>query len=45
MPMKVFNTFGVRWTFNTGPFTIKEHVVITASNTSDNFVSLANRGI
>ncbi|KAJ9131719.1 OPT family small oligopeptide transporter [Pleurostoma richardsiae] len=29
VPMKVFNTFGVRWTFNTGPFTIKEHVVIT----------------
>ncbi|KAK5996526.1 Sexual differentiation process protein isp4 [Cladobotryum mycophilum] len=26
---KEFNTFGVRWTFNTGPFTIKEHVVIT----------------
>lgn len=29
IPMKVFNTFGVKWTFNTGPFTIKEHVVIT----------------
>ncbi|TLD38096.1 small oligopeptide transporter [Venturia nashicola] len=29
MPMKVFNTFGVRWTLNTGPFTIKEHTVIT----------------
>lgn len=29
VPKRVFNTFGVRWTFNTGPFTIKEHVVIT----------------
>lgn len=29
MPTKVFNTFGVKWTLNTGPFTIKEHVVIT----------------
>ncbi|KAI1872107.1 uncharacterized protein JN550_004310 [Neoarthrinium moseri] len=29
LPTKVFNTFGVRWTLNTGPFTIKEHVVIT----------------
>lgn len=29
MPTRVFNTFGVRWTLNTGPFTIKEHVVIT----------------
>ncbi|CAG8974762.1 hypothetical protein HYALB_00000374 [Hymenoscyphus albidus] len=29
VPTRVFNTFGVRWTFNTGPFTIKEHAVIT----------------
>lgn len=29
MPSKVFNTFGVRWTFNPGPFNIKEHTVIT----------------
>ncbi|KAF5524926.1 Sexual differentiation process protein isp4 [Colletotrichum aenigma] len=29
MPTKVFNTFGLQWTLNTGPFTIKEHVVIT----------------
>ncbi|RYP16413.1 hypothetical protein DL766_009129 [Monosporascus sp. MC13-8B] len=29
MPMRVFETLGVRWTLNTGPFTIKEHVVIT----------------
>lgn len=29
VPTRVFNTFGVKWTFNTGPFTIKEHVVIT----------------
>lgn len=29
IPMKGFNTFGINWTFNTGPFTIKEHVVIT----------------
>ena len=28
MPTRVFNTFGLRWTLNTGPFTIKEHVVI-----------------
>ncbi|KAI0477593.1 OPT family small oligopeptide transporter [Xylariaceae sp. FL0804] len=29
MPTRVFNTFGLRWTLNTGPFTIKEHCVIT----------------
>lgn len=29
MPTRVFNTFGAQWTLNTGPFTIKEHVVIT----------------
>jgi OPT family small oligopeptide transporter len=29
VPTRVFNTFGLRWSFNTGPFTIKEHVVIT----------------
>ncbi|OTA61585.1 OPT family small oligopeptide transporter [Hypoxylon sp. EC38] len=29
MPTKVFNTFGLQWTFNPGPFTIKEHTVIT----------------
>lgn len=29
MPTRVFNTFGIKWTLNTGPFTIKEHVVIT----------------
>ncbi|KAI0129119.1 OPT family small oligopeptide transporter [Xylariales sp. AK1849] len=29
MPTKVFKTFGAQWTLNTGPFTIKEHVVIT----------------
>ncbi|KAI8635539.1 OPT family small oligopeptide transporter [Xylariaceae sp. FL1651] len=29
MPTRIFSTFGVRWTLNTGPFTIKEHVVIT----------------
>ncbi|TGJ86424.1 hypothetical protein E0Z10_g2398 [Xylaria hypoxylon] len=29
MPTRVFNTFGVKWSLNTGPFTIKEHVVIT----------------
>ncbi|KAK7932488.1 OPT family small oligopeptide transporter [Apiospora marii] len=28
MPTRVFNTFGLRWTLNTGPFNIKEHVVI-----------------
>lgn len=29
VPTRVFNAFGVRWTLNTGPFTIKEHTVIT----------------
>ncbi|KAI0147367.1 OPT family small oligopeptide transporter [Xylariaceae sp. FL1272] len=29
MPMRVFKTFGVEWTLNTGPFTIKEHTMIT----------------
>ncbi|KMP05660.1 oligopeptide transporter 4 [Coccidioides immitis RMSCC 2394] len=31
VPRRVFNVFGLRWTFNTGPFTIKEHAVITVS--------------
>ncbi|KAJ6018022.1 hypothetical protein N7451_001401 [Penicillium sp. IBT 35674x] len=29
IPTRKFNTFGVEWTFNPGPFTIKEHTVIT----------------
>ncbi|KAH8896634.1 OPT family small oligopeptide transporter [Thozetella sp. PMI_491] len=29
MPTKKFNTFGLEWTLNPGPFNIKEHVVIT----------------
>ncbi|KAJ5852249.1 uncharacterized protein N7529_011634 [Penicillium soppii] len=29
MPTRKFNTFGLKWTLNTGPFTIKEHAVIT----------------
>lgn len=27
--MRKFKTFGVEWTFNPGPFTIKEHTVVT----------------
>lgn len=35
MPTRVFSTFGVSWTLNTGPFTIKEHVVtVLMSNVS-----------
>ncbi|KLJ05633.1 OPT family small oligopeptide transporter [Blastomyces silverae] len=29
VPGRVFNIFGLRWTFNPGPFTIKEHTVVT----------------
>lgn len=29
MPPMKFRTFGIEWTLNTGPFTIKEHTVIT----------------
>ena len=29
VPMRKFRMFGLEWTFNTGPFTIKEHVMIT----------------
>ena len=29
MPAKTFKTFGVEWSLNTGPFTIKEHTVVT----------------
>lgn len=29
LPRKQFNTFGYRWSFNPGPFSIKEHVCIT----------------
>lgn len=28
VPTREFSLFGLKWTFNTGPFTIKEHVVI-----------------
>lgn len=28
MPTKTFSFFGIKWTLNTGPFTIKEHVVV-----------------
>ncbi|KAL1966252.1 hypothetical protein VTN77DRAFT_4605 [Rasamsonia byssochlamydoides] len=28
VPKKVFNTFGIEWTFNTGPFNIKEHTLM-----------------
>ncbi len=37
-PTRVFRTCGLRWTLNTGPFTIKEHVVITLmANVSINY--------
>ncbi|KAH7013712.1 small oligopeptide transporter [Ilyonectria destructans] len=40
---RVFNTFGVRWTFNPGPFTIKEHVVVTLmSNVSISYTYSTN---
>ncbi|KAF2740087.1 OPT family small oligopeptide transporter [Polyplosphaeria fusca] len=29
MPTTQFQTFGIRWTLNTGPFNIKEHAVIS----------------
>lgn len=29
LPTKTFNTFGVKWTLNPGPFNIKEHALIT----------------
>lgn len=29
LPSKRFNTFGVEWTLNPGPFNIKEHAVVT----------------
>jgi hypothetical protein len=29
MPTKIFNTVGLQWTLNPGPFTIKEHAVVT----------------
>ncbi|KAI5861460.1 small oligopeptide transporter [Durotheca rogersii] len=29
MPTRKFNILGLAWTLNTGPFTIKEHVVVT----------------
>ncbi|KAF1967183.1 OPT family small oligopeptide transporter [Bimuria novae-zelandiae CBS 107.79] len=29
MPTRQFNTLGVKWTLNTGPFNVKEHAVIT----------------
>ena len=30
LPRTRFNTFGYRWSFNPGPFNVKEHTVITA---------------
>lgn len=29
VPATAFNTFGIQWTLNPGPFNIKEHVVVT----------------
>jgi OPT oligopeptide transporter protein len=29
VPMKKFRTFGIDWTFNPGPWTVKEHTVVT----------------
>ncbi|KAJ2805943.1 hypothetical protein H4R20_001884 [Coemansia guatemalensis] len=29
LPSREFNTFGLRWSMNPGPFTIKEHVLIS----------------
>jgi OPT oligopeptide transporter protein len=29
VPMRKFRTFGIEWTFNPGPWTIKEHTVVT----------------
>lgn len=29
MPNRTFTTFGRKWTLNPGPFTIKEHTLIT----------------
>jgi hypothetical protein len=29
MPKRTFTTFGREWTLNPGPFTIKEHTLIT----------------
>jgi len=29
MPARTFNTFGVAWSLNPGPFSIKEHTVVT----------------
>jgi hypothetical protein len=29
MPSRVFRTFGIEWDLNPGPFTIKEHTLIT----------------
>jgi hypothetical protein len=28
MPIRQFNTFGLRWSLNPGPFNIKEHSII-----------------
>lgn len=28
IPKRAFSLFGLKWTFNTGPFTMKEHVVV-----------------
>jgi OPT oligopeptide transporter protein len=29
MPNRTFRTFGIEWMLNPGPFTIKEHTLIT----------------
>lgn len=30
LPNREFNTFGVKWNLNPGPFNVKEHVIIVA---------------
>ncbi|KAJ1899271.1 hypothetical protein LPJ81_004176, partial [Coemansia sp. IMI 209127] len=40
LPKRTLNSFGYRWTMNPGPFTIKEHVLISLMSNASAFMAL-----
>ncbi|KAG9520209.1 OPT family small oligopeptide transporter, partial [Aureobasidium melanogenum] len=46
LPSRRFKTFGLEWTLNTGPFSIKEHtVVVLMANVTSQVIGIAFAGI
>ncbi|KAJ2589631.1 hypothetical protein H4R99_007393 [Coemansia sp. RSA 1722] len=40
LPKKTWNTFGYKWSMNPGPFTIKEHVLISLMSNASAYMAL-----